>query len=197
MLQDEANDLKFAPRDPWAAAKRFKMIIDVDGMGFSARFLALFNSGAAVIKSTIYREYASDWLEPWVHFIPLSLGASLPSLWPCLPPCCPSPVLGADPSFRLARPTTTPQSSPSCPRSGRTSSARRSTSRRSGPTRAPSSAPRRASSRAPATAGCTRSPWRARPGGRRSTGPTSTGPSTRTGASTAPHPGPSRLQSRI
>lgn len=101
MLLDAASDLKFAAKDPWAAVKKFKMIIDVDGatlsldgrpyvcradfdhtfyphtgMGFSARFLQLFNSGAAVVKHTIYREYTSDWLQPWVHFIPVSPGAS-------------------------------------------------------------------------------------------------------------------------
>lgn len=101
MLLDAASDLKFAAKDPWAAVKKFKMIIDVDGetlsldggpcvccadfnhtfyprtgMGFSARFLQLFNSGAAIVKHTIYREYTSDWLQPWVHFIPVSPGAS-------------------------------------------------------------------------------------------------------------------------
>lgn len=101
MLLGAASDLKFAAKDPWAAVKKFKMIIDVDGatlsldgrpcvcradydhtfyphtgMGFSARFLQLFNSGAAVVKHTIYREYTSDWLQPWVHFIPVSPGAS-------------------------------------------------------------------------------------------------------------------------
>ena len=44
---------------------RHKYLIDLDGMGYSARFLALLASDSAVLKSTVYREYFSDWIQPW------------------------------------------------------------------------------------------------------------------------------------
>lgn len=41
-------------------------------MAYSARWLALLESGAAVLKSTIYSEFYSDQIQPWYHFIPIS-----------------------------------------------------------------------------------------------------------------------------
>lgn len=41
-------------------------------MGYSGRFMAFMASDSAVIKSTVYKEYFTDWIQPWLHFIPLS-----------------------------------------------------------------------------------------------------------------------------
>ncbi|KZT65002.1 glycosyltransferase family 90 protein [Daedalea quercina L-15889] len=51
---------------------RHKYLVDVDGMGYSGRFFAFLESDSAVIKSTVYREFFSDWIQPWLHYIPLS-----------------------------------------------------------------------------------------------------------------------------
>ncbi|PLW53264.1 hypothetical protein PCANC_07467 [Puccinia coronata f. sp. avenae] len=68
--------------EPFGAAKFFKWSLDLDGIGFSARFLNLLQVGTAVVKQTIYREYYSDWMVPWVHYIPLSVeGDELYNLW--------------------------------------------------------------------------------------------------------------------
>lgn len=37
-------------------------------------FFAFLASDSAVIKNTIYKEYYSEWIQPWLHFIPLSQG---------------------------------------------------------------------------------------------------------------------------
>ncbi|KAF9237133.1 hypothetical protein BU15DRAFT_76241 [Melanogaster broomeanus] len=50
----------------------YKYLIDLDGMSYSARFMAFLSSDSAVIKSTVYKEFFSDWLQPWLHYIPLS-----------------------------------------------------------------------------------------------------------------------------
>ncbi|KAF4579385.1 Protein O-Glucosyltransferase/Glycosyltransferase 90 [Pleurotus pulmonarius] len=50
----------------------YKYLIDMDGMGYSGRFMSFLASDSAALKATIYEEYYSDWIEPWVHFIPLS-----------------------------------------------------------------------------------------------------------------------------
>ncbi|EGG00753.1 family 90 glycosyltransferase [Melampsora larici-populina 98AG31] len=67
------GDYQFSIWQPFAAVKYFKMVLDLDGIGHSTRFLDLMASGTAVMKNTIYREYHTDWLVPWVHYIPLSL----------------------------------------------------------------------------------------------------------------------------
>lgn len=44
-------------------------MLDVDGNGWSSRFHRLLNSGALVIKATIYPEWQSDILIPWYHYV--------------------------------------------------------------------------------------------------------------------------------
>jgi len=51
-----------------------KLVIDVDGNGFSGRYYRLLRSNSAVLKQTLIREWHDDWLAPWVHFIPISMG---------------------------------------------------------------------------------------------------------------------------
>ena len=44
---------------------RHKYLVDLDGMSYSGRFFAFLESDSAVIKSSVYREFYSDWLQPW------------------------------------------------------------------------------------------------------------------------------------
>ncbi|KAA1099400.1 capsule-associated protein CAP1 [Puccinia graminis f. sp. tritici] len=68
--------------EPFGAVKFFKWAIDIDGIGFSAKFLNLLQIGTAVVKQTVYREFYSDWMVPWVHYIPLSVeGDELYNIW--------------------------------------------------------------------------------------------------------------------
>ncbi|MBW0526046.1 hypothetical protein O181_065761 [Austropuccinia psidii MF-1] len=59
-------------RVPLQEMAKYKAILDLDGMAFSGRFVALMNMGSGVIKSTVYKDALTDWIEPWVHYIPLS-----------------------------------------------------------------------------------------------------------------------------
>ncbi|KAI9684224.1 MAG: capsule-associated protein CAP1 [Trizodia sp. TS-e1964] len=56
-------------QDAWA----WKYLVDIDGNAFSGRFYAFLKSRSLVFKSAVFREWHSEWLKPWVHFIPLSL----------------------------------------------------------------------------------------------------------------------------
>lgn len=56
---------RFAEAVPLGEHWRHKYLIDVDGMGYSARLFAFLASDSAVIKSTVYREFFSDWIQPW------------------------------------------------------------------------------------------------------------------------------------
>nr|GAT49505.1 predicted protein [Mycena chlorophos] len=50
----------------------YKYLLDLDGMGYSGRFMAFLASDSVPVKNTMYDEFFSDWIEPWVHYIPLS-----------------------------------------------------------------------------------------------------------------------------
>ena len=47
--------------DYWA----HKYILDLDGMSYSGKFFAFLGSDSAVIKSSVYEEFFSDWIQPW------------------------------------------------------------------------------------------------------------------------------------
>lgn len=63
---------RFAQTVPLGAHWAHKYLIDLDGMGYSARSMAFLTSGSALLKSTVYREFFTDWIQPWVHYIPVS-----------------------------------------------------------------------------------------------------------------------------
>ncbi|KAG8928008.1 capsule-associated protein CAP1 [Tulasnella sp. 418] len=66
--------LRFAAPVPLGHHWQHKYLMDIDGTGFSARFFAFLMSGSAVMKATAYREFYSDWIQPWLHYIPISSG---------------------------------------------------------------------------------------------------------------------------
>ncbi|ORX34757.1 hypothetical protein BD324DRAFT_583214 [Kockovaella imperatae] len=66
------KDHRFADAVPLGENWRHKYLIDIDGMGYSARLFALLKSESAVLKSTVYTEFCSEWLQPWLHYIPVT-----------------------------------------------------------------------------------------------------------------------------
>jgi len=69
-------------RYPWrerqsiGEAGKHKYVIDVDGNGWSGRFKRLMTSNSLVFKSTLYPEWFSDRVAPWVHYVPIQLDLS-------------------------------------------------------------------------------------------------------------------------
>ncbi|WVF68637.1 hypothetical protein IAT40_003407 [Kwoniella sp. CBS 6097] len=57
-------------------AMEYKYIMDVDGNAWSARFERLLASGSLVFKSTIYPEWWTDRVQPWVHYVPIQVDYS-------------------------------------------------------------------------------------------------------------------------
>ncbi|GJN90731.1 hypothetical protein Rhopal_003745-T1 [Rhodotorula paludigena] len=57
----------------WNEANEYKFLLDLDGNAWSGRFHRLLSSNSAVLKSTIFPEWYADWIEPWVHYIPLKV----------------------------------------------------------------------------------------------------------------------------
>ncbi|KAL8689945.1 MAG: hypothetical protein Q9224_004523 [Gallowayella concinna] len=57
------------PQDAWS----YKYLLDMDGNAFSGRFYAFLHSASMIFKMAIFREWHEEWLQPWVHYVPLSL----------------------------------------------------------------------------------------------------------------------------
>jgi hypothetical protein len=56
---------RFAKSVPLGEHWKHKYLVDFDGMGYSARAMSFLASESAMVKSTVYREYYSDWIQPW------------------------------------------------------------------------------------------------------------------------------------
>ncbi|RSL90475.1 hypothetical protein CEP51_000705 [Fusarium floridanum] len=56
-------------QDAW----RNKYLLDMDGNAFSGRFGAFLRSKSLVFKLAVFREWHSEWLRPWAHYIPFSV----------------------------------------------------------------------------------------------------------------------------
>ncbi|GAA5959337.1 hypothetical protein JCM8115_000079 [Rhodotorula mucilaginosa] len=57
-------------------ASLYKYVLDVDGNSWSGRFRRLMLSNAAVVKTTLFPEFWTDWAIPWLHFIPMQVDYS-------------------------------------------------------------------------------------------------------------------------
>ncbi|KAF4595204.1 glycosyltransferase family 90 protein [Ophiocordyceps camponoti-floridani] len=69
---------------PWSdkdEALRYRLAFDLDGNGISGRFYKLLASKTLPLKQTLLREWHSERLIPWLHYVPVSLGLEeLPEL---------------------------------------------------------------------------------------------------------------------
>lgn len=54
-------------------AWNYKYLLDIDGNAFSGRFYAFLKSMSLVYKMAVFREWHEEWLQPWVHYVPLGL----------------------------------------------------------------------------------------------------------------------------
>ncbi|GAB7364171.1 hypothetical protein MBLNU230_g4722t1 [Neophaeotheca triangularis] len=56
-------------QDHW----RYAYLLDLDGAGFSGRFLPFLRSNSLPFKAAVFREWWDDRLTPWLHFVPLDV----------------------------------------------------------------------------------------------------------------------------
>ena len=66
----ETTALNIAQLGSAQEAWNHKLVLDIDGNGYSGRFIRLLVSNSAVVKMTVFREWFNDWIVPWVHYIP-------------------------------------------------------------------------------------------------------------------------------
>jgi len=70
--EELTSHLTFSDHEDVTKSYGSKLVIDLDGNGFSGRYYRLLRSNSAVLKQTVFREWHDDWLVPWVHYIPVS-----------------------------------------------------------------------------------------------------------------------------
>ncbi|KAF4555970.1 Hypothetical protein D9617_2g059360 [Elsinoe fawcettii] len=51
----------------------YKYLLDLDGAGFSGRFLPFLQSKSLPFKAALFREWYDDRVEAWTHFVPLDI----------------------------------------------------------------------------------------------------------------------------
>ncbi|KAH7096655.1 hypothetical protein BKA62DRAFT_492198 [Auriculariales sp. MPI-PUGE-AT-0066] len=56
--------------------KHYKYIFDVDGNAWSSRFRRLMTRNSLLFKSTVFPEWWTDRVMPWVHFVPVKVDYS-------------------------------------------------------------------------------------------------------------------------
>lgn len=80
MEDDNCEDLKkhvgIKPGEPVSRSYESKLVMDVDGNSFSGRFWRLLRSKSAILKQAMFKEWHDDWVIPWVHYVPVSIGMS-------------------------------------------------------------------------------------------------------------------------
>ena len=59
------RDHRFGETVPLGRHWSYKYLVDMDGMSYSGRFLSFLASDSVPLKSTVYEEYFSDWIQPW------------------------------------------------------------------------------------------------------------------------------------
>ena len=73
-IKDPAEGLAFTSREGMKASYSSKFAFDIDGTTYTERFQRLLQSHNTVFKMTIFQEWHDDFLVPWVHYVPVSLG---------------------------------------------------------------------------------------------------------------------------
>jgi hypothetical protein len=56
---------RFGDAVPLGKHWSYKYVVDLDGMGYSGRFMAFLASDSVPVKATVYEEYFRDWIQPW------------------------------------------------------------------------------------------------------------------------------------
>ncbi|KAL7416466.1 glycosyl transferase family 90-domain-containing protein [Mrakia frigida] len=71
ICEEVEKEFPLSEKKGWTDAYPYKYVFDIDGNTFSGRFMGLLHGKALVFKSTIWTEFWSSWLLPYVHYIPV------------------------------------------------------------------------------------------------------------------------------
>lgn len=79
---EQAREFGLASPVDFQSHWKFQYLMDLDGAGFSGRFLPFLRSRSVPFKSGLFREWYDSRLTPWVHFVPIDV--RLHGLWSTL-----------------------------------------------------------------------------------------------------------------
>lgn len=78
----EAVEFGLGSNTDFQAHWHYKYLLDLDGAGFSGRFLPFLFSRSLPFKAALFQEWWHDRVTAWHHFVPLDLRAN--GIWPTL-----------------------------------------------------------------------------------------------------------------
>lgn len=70
---NQAAEFGLAGKTDFQAHWKYRYLFDMDGAGFSGRFLPFLHSHSLPFKTALFREWYDDRLTAWKHFVPLDL----------------------------------------------------------------------------------------------------------------------------
>lgn len=73
-IKDPKSGVAFTSPEGTIAGYGSKFAFDIDGASYTERFRRLLQSHSTVFKMTIFQEWHDDFLVPWVHYVPVTLG---------------------------------------------------------------------------------------------------------------------------
>jgi hypothetical protein len=79
---DQAAEFGLVPPSDFQSHWQYRYLFDLDGAGFSGRFLAFLQSHSLPFKTALFREWYDERMTAWHHFVPLDL--RLHGLWSTL-----------------------------------------------------------------------------------------------------------------
>lgn len=68
---DQANEFNLVNPSDFQAHWRYRYLFDLDGAGFSGRFLPFLQSKSLPFKTALFREWYDSRITAWKHFVPL------------------------------------------------------------------------------------------------------------------------------
>ncbi|EXJ88609.1 hypothetical protein A1O1_05539 [Capronia coronata CBS 617.96] len=67
---DQESEVHLVPPTDFQAHWRYRYLFDLDGAGFSGRFLPFLQSRSVPFKTALFREWYDSRLTAWLHFVP-------------------------------------------------------------------------------------------------------------------------------
>ncbi|RJE19237.1 capsular associated protein [Aspergillus sclerotialis] len=78
----QTKELGTATRVEFQSNWQYRYLFDLDGAGFSGRFLPFLQSRSLLFKAGIFRQWFDSRITPWLHFVPVDL--RLHGMWSTL-----------------------------------------------------------------------------------------------------------------
>ncbi|KAI4122724.1 MAG: hypothetical protein LQ338_005655 [Usnochroma carphineum] len=70
------KDYPFHSQNSPDDAFKYRFVFDMDGNAWSGRYYTLLRSKSTVLKQGVFREFGDQWIQPWVHYVPISMDAA-------------------------------------------------------------------------------------------------------------------------